>query len=702
MNNNKNLTDSDNVVKAQAELSPGLSSISKEMKNGVDIQPLDDIKAGEYVEFEDNVVENIATEENKETEELSVDKKFVRKMRLIQLSIIAVLIVSVIIGIYMAFFHSDDFTHSAVAIYEKNSAVNIMLENDDVLTLDNVSQIQLSDDGNILVYSQDTASKTGKYDIRVIDFSKRSSVKNYGSIIVSGIDSNWTMDNNGDFVYYQKKESGSTKYYAYSTQKSETKLIVADASDFFTPPKGDIVYYTRESSDNTILYRIRFGEDAESLGEVSNIKAVKDKNVLEIFYTIPNEDVEKEDFTLYKISGDSEKIKISDNVSEVYLDNYIPGGNLYYFVKNDAKLNWSDFIQDSYADSDASAEKPDKGDYLVTIGFIFKRTKLDETAYNRAMESYNKTLKRQEIREALNKLDLDLAVTAEYKVKAYDGQISKELASSVKLENLIAFAETGAPRIIYKTSGINSQKVIDMSSLYEIAVTKTVDDAMDYVIDCIEDDYEISTGCKYSWYDGNKVSEYDFDPECNISKAQFSFAGRNTIVTAVTANSTQSNLFISTVGNKEISKPVSISNNVMSFETESDKIYYTKQNGNNTDLYVCDTGGKSSLICENNVQYFVNSDESVILFKGVYDGKTLASVDIISFKDGETETIDTNASFKHFLSNGSDFAYIKDYKTAAASDTEATVGGELTVYSQGKTHSIDNDVSSIYSINFNN
>ncbi len=696
MANKNSLTNPDNVTKAQADSSPELSSVFKEMKNGVDIQPLDDISQSEYVEFEDNVVADSEVEEKQEELVIKSQKtQSGKKRHIIQLCIAVVLIIVALVGIYIAFFHSDDFTHGAVAVYEKNSAVNVLLDNDDVITLEKVNRVQLSDDGNILVYSQDTDSKTGKYDIRVIDFSKRSSVKNSGSIIVSGIDSDWEMDNNGDFIYYQKEESGSTKYYAYSTEENETQLIIADATDFFTPPKGDIVYYTRERADRKTLFRVRFGEEAESIGEISDLKAVKDDEVLEIFCTVANADVNKEDFTLYKISGDSDVIKIADNVSEVYLDDYVPGGNLYYFVKNDAKVNWTDFVEDSYADSDATAQKPSKDDYMITIGFIFKRTKLNETAYNRAMESYNKILKRKEIRAALDKLDLGLSVSAEYKIKAYDGQLSKELASSVKLNNLIAFAKTGAPRIIYKTSGIDSNKIIDINSLYEIAVSKTIDDAMDYVRDALNNDYDLSTGCKYSWFDGNKVLEYDFNPECDIQKADFTFMNRNLIVFSVSSGNTLSTLHISTVGDKDISKPVKISDKVVSFETDSDKIYYTKQNGEITDLYVSGTDAESTLICENNIQYFIN-DDTLVAFKG----ENLDNAEIMIFADGESKSVDKNVSFKHFWANGESFAYIKNYQNAATTDTDAQIGGEMMVYNKKKSKSVDTGVSAIYNINY--
>lgn len=708
MDKNKfDLTTPDNSKKAQADSSPELSSVFDEFTKGIDLQPLDDVEASEFIEFEDNVSGDIPTEDEpkkKEDKKEPISEKEGRRFlnpKLIRVIIVVLLVIAVFTGIYMVFFHQDYFSYSATSVYEKDGNVVVSLENGEALTLEDVSQIKLSDDGNILVYSQDSDSKTGKYDIRVIDFTRRTSVRNKGSIIVNGINSDWTTDKNGSFVYYQKTENKSDKYYAYSTESRETNLVVADAVDYFIPPVGDIVYYTREHGDETMLYRVRFGEEPESLGDAENITAVSNDEIMEVFFTIPDDDVESESFTLYKISSDKGKTKISENVSEVYLDNYTPGGNLYYFVKNDAKLNWNDFINDPYSDSDAAFKKPDKQDYFVTVGFIFKRTILDELSYNRALKNYDKKLIRDKIRTALDELDLGLAVSAEYKVKVYDGQMSKELAGSVKLENLLAFAETGAPRIIYKTTGIDSDKQISLDELYKIAVSKSVEDSIDYVINNLDDNYHMSKGFKYSMYDGNKVVGYDFVPVEDSNDPVFSFADRKTIVTCSKSSDTHASLYVSTVGEKEIEGSVLVSDNVISYEVTGNGIYYTKENNEAADLYFSSCSGDSLLLCESNIQYMTTDSGNVIAFKGDIDSDLNEKVEIILYENGKINSIDNNVSFKYFALDKDDFAYIKDYQTAAASDTQTQSGGKLMVYSDGKTDEVDSGVSQIFDINYN-
>ena len=128
MNNNRQ---PDNVKKAQADSSPELSSVLRELKNGIDIQPLDDVQQGEFVEFEDNVTDtNQEEKEAPEPVKQPSDKKELWK-KYGRAAVVVLLVIGVLAGIYFAFFRLDDFTHGAVAVYEKDSGVTVMLEKDD-------------------------------------------------------------------------------------------------------------------------------------------------------------------------------------------------------------------------------------------------------------------------------------------------------------------------------------------------------------------------------------------------------------------------------------------------------------------------------------------------------------------------------------------------------------------------------------------
>lgn len=679
--------------KAQAGCSPGLSSVFEEMKNGVDIQPLEDIMPEKFIEFEDN-----CSDDGSDAFDAKKGKKRFKKSKLIRVAVVALLVFAVALGAYCAFFRFDKLSHTAEAIYQKSSAVNIVLENGKTIELDSVNQIKLSDDGKTVVYSQDTSSKTGKYDIRVIDLTRRSSVQNKGSVIAGGIDENWSCTNDGAYVFYVSSEDSSSKCYSYDTKTKKTLLISSGIEEIYAPPIGSVVYYTRSISGKEELYRTAIGEEPEFISDVSAVRAFKDEEKLEIFFTVKDASAQDDiAYSLYKITADNTAQKISDGVSEVYLDDYEIGGNLYYFVKSASKLNWKDFVSDPYEEYDSMLQKPDKGDYLVTKGFIFKSTKVDEAAYNDALGTYQKKLVRDDIREALNKLDLGLAVSAEYKVRVYDGSASREIANGVKLENLLAFAQTGAPRVIFNKTEIDSSKRTDMDKLYSIAAKDGTENAIDYVTGLLGKEYETTSGCKYAKYDGNKVLEYDFSPGYDASKATFLFASKEAVFAAVKSDETSFDLLFSTVSDKAITSSSKIASSVTSFEADGESLFYTVKSENGNDLYICGKDGKSQTVCKNCAQYFIIDSGNVIAFK--YSEKSQnGSGDVLLYSNGKAEAVDENADLKHFVCKGNNFSYITNYKTAAATDSEAEIGGEMKLYSNGKVKDIDSGVTNIYAI----
>lgn len=694
-NNNADLTNPVSAQEAQAKDSPGLSSVLEEMENGVDIQPLNDIVQGEYIEFNDNAV--YENDEINETES-SKNKKNSRIKKFARSALFVVLSVCLLVGLSVAFFHFDDYSHKANAVYQKDGQVCVKLENGNIITLDGVSNVTMSADGSKLVYSQDTASKTGKYDIRVIDFTKRSSVDKKGSVIVSGTDSDWQTDKNISYVYYTKTEQKSVKYYAYDTQTGKTDLVVSDVSDFFIPPSGDTVYYTRQTSDGKALFRKAFGEEAESLNDIQNIKSYSDDELLEIFYTVKNSDEDSDTFTLYKVSGANEPVKIADSISEVYLDDYEIGGNLYYFIKTQSEFNWQDVVDDNYADYDATLQKPDKSDYLITKGFIFKRTTVDEAAYNAAMQKYSQKLLRDEIRQALNSTKFSLAIASEYQIMVYDGNISKQLAGGIKLENLLAFSKTGAPRIVFSKTGIDSKKKLTMDSLYKTASDSGVDYAVDSVVNLLSEGYEITNAVKYAWFDGNKTLEYELKTGYNASSADYIFADRSKLLAAVKSDAAHYELYCSDINSESVSKGTVFASDVISYEVHGDALlYYSESQNGTSDLYEY-KGGAVNPICESCADYYVRESGEIVAFKGIFSDSVLRSVDIVLYKDAKAQSVDKNASYKYFLIKDSYFAYITNYQNAAASDSQAPKGGELKVYTDGKSQTVDSGVTDVFAV----
>ncbi|MBQ7595705.1 MAG: hypothetical protein IJU45_03460 [Clostridia bacterium] len=163
-NKNSDLTNPVFAENARTEDSSGFSSLMEEMKNGIDLQPLEDIEKSEMIAFDDK-----SAADEKDEAAAPRDKNLTTKKRLIRIIIAAAAVIAIIFGGYSAFVRLDDYSHAAAAVYQKGSTYYVSLDNDKKIELTDIIKAQLSSDGSVLVYSQDTSSKSGKYDIRMLE-----------------------------------------------------------------------------------------------------------------------------------------------------------------------------------------------------------------------------------------------------------------------------------------------------------------------------------------------------------------------------------------------------------------------------------------------------------------------------------------------------------------------------------------------------
>lgn len=688
-NNKSDLTNPLSAEKARAEDLSGRFLAIEEFPNGVDIQPVEDLPVEEFIPFEDNT-----GFEKKEDEDASEEKKEKKHRLKTALKAVVVLVVlcAVAFAGYMVFFR--DNSHCAVAVYQKGSKVEVLLDNQKTIELEDVVEAKISTDGNYLVYSQNSSSKTGKFDLRMIELKERSSVKNKGTVAVQGADKGWAASADGSYIYYSTTEEGIIHYYAYVTAKKESESIASNASMSY-PPNGDVFYFTRESGGLTQIFRVRLGEKPTAIDNADIVRPYSDNNIQEIFYLIKNSD---STYKVCKVSGDSEPITIAENVSEVSLDDYSVGGNLYYFVKNEANLNWTDFIADEYAYDDSVMKEPKEEDYKYTVGFIFKREKFDESAYNKAKQNYDEKLVRDSIRQALNQADLENAISSEYKMMLFDGTKSIELVSGIRQEDLLAFSKTGTPKIIVQKSEISTENKTNIDALYDVAVTNGAELAADYALDELHTKgYELSNVCKYIFYNGNNIREYSFAPAYKPETASFLFGGDNAIYTAINIDKVHYSIYYSKADGETISSEKQIADSVTEFESDGVNIYYTVSSDNENDnLYIGYPNGKTTLICENAVEHCIR-DDAVYVLKTVQDEKLTQNVDLLLFKNDRTEEIDKNVLRKSIVIKEDKVIYLKDFEYYSEGKSNSS-GGKMIIYQYSKKTEIGNSVSTIYDV----
>ncbi len=646
---------------AQAVQESELLPIYDAMEFSGDIQPLDDISEPEKIAVDFG---------NKKSDSRNSDKKSTLKKKkipskrdsriktLVACLALIIIVASAMAGAYFGAARADRNTSPVAAVYNTtDKSATVKLADGTSYDIGEAREISVSTDGMYIWFSRNTASATGKYDLRMIEVGSKKSLKKQGKFIEKGIDDGWKTTKDGLFACYGITKSNITSCYMYSAELQRAETVAESVEEYFPPSVGNIVYFTRRSSNVYSLHRAKFGENSENVASgISHVKYAGDSNDYEIFYTQATGN--STNVNVYAVKGDEKAAEICADVSEVYLNDFVYGGNLYYFTKNKSNVNWQDFISDNYYESDKKIQRPVESDYMVEKGFIFKRKVLDTAKYNAALNQYELKMLRDQLREELDKIDLGLAVGDEYTCFAYSNGTSHRLASGITFDNIIEFAKSGDPRLVYRKSVIGVGNIISMDSLVETAKKSSVQKTMDYVRNAVQSSYEVSDSSFCSWYDGSNVVEYELKGY-DLDKTQFILADSGTIYGLADGE-----LYYSSAENAELSSRRLIDSNVSDCSAAEDTLFYEKlDSAGARTLYKFQPKGGKVEVCKNVYSYFaVNKSFTIVLTRqsnseelvtaGIYDGTGYA-------------VVDSDLNLNNFVYSDDAFAYIKNYKSGS-------------------------------------
>ena len=647
LNTNKNDNDAQAVKKSE------LLPIFEGMKFSGDIQPLEAISISDYEKTD-------ISDEKNDLQKSDVKKKRrsafpilnIKHKKIIAAVICAVFIISAVAGIVAILTQSGRNSSYVQSVYASENENIVLLSDGETYTIGDAQEVKVSEDGKILYYSTQTSSKTGKFDLKVVNVSKKKSLKREGYYIDNGVDEGWKINADGSFMCYSKTVDGVKNYYLYSMQEGTTELISANAEEVFLPKKGDVVYFTRRISSIYSLHRKRYGENSQNVVSEISHTAFYDSldDGFEVLYTIDK--AKEKTVDVYSVKNFEAPKIICEDVSEVYMNDYSVSGNLYYFKKDSSAVDWKDFINDPYADTDATLERPVEGDYMVNAGFIFDRYVLDYNSFNAAEKKYNAKLLRDDIREELDRIDLGMAVKETYSCYVYNGT-TKELATGVMLDNVLGFSGVGAPRLIYAKSVIEVENGIEMDTLVKLAKNENITSAIDHVTQTVSDSYGLSDECIYTWYDSKMVTELTVD-EYDIKKTEFIFGSKNSLYAL-----SDGSLYHNAVTTKEIGKGELIDSDIIECEYRDGYLYYTKEEeSGRLSLYRYSPEQGKQHLADNLYSYFVTESDYVILLSGQQSDAELMTVAAYT-ADGYTE-IDRDVSLNNFVFNSKSIAYIKN------------------------------------------
>lgn len=654
--NNEELKDNLISDEIQAVTKSELLPIYENMNFAGDIQPLDDVEISEEVRLSySGKKSDIKSEKKKVLKKINFDF-FLKNANIPKIIISAVLILAVIGGIIaiagVAVKKADNNNTKIENVYVTSANSTVMtFSNGTSKEIASVQKTKVSKNGRYLYYAKSTASKTGKYDLYVIDCTSRKSVKKGGKFVEIAVDENWQITNDGEYACYSITRNNTTSCYIFNAEKNKSELIADSVKQAFLPYNGDVVYYTRGSGDNISLQCKRMGESSELVAsKVSYATMAKGDDGFELLYAVPTGTSTNVDVLM--TDGVNEPKTVCKNVSEVYLDSYKYKGNLYYFTKDNSTVNWQDFIEDEYYDTDATMEKPVEGDYMVEKGFIFKRYVLDSNAYDKAKDKYNEKMIRDTVRAALSDLDLGLAVKDEYSCYVYENAKSTKLVNGVTLDNIIDFTAQGEPRIIYRKSTIGVDEKISLDKLVSITKKSGIDSAVDYVNDMVGDSYELSNNCNYARFDENKVLSYEIK-EYKLSQTNFIFGSANTLYAVCDGD-----LYCNKISSLEMSKRSLIDTGVEDETVNGDAVFYTKNEYDETKtLYKYTEKTGKEKICSDVYSYFV-TDKNVIVMARNSESET---IDVGIYDMKSYKKVDTDISLDKFIYTENSFSYLKNY-----------------------------------------
>lgn len=682
----KEKNDNDARAVSESELLP----IFEAMNFSGDIQPLEDFEIPEPVAAQD--VQNTDIKGTEKGRDLNKKKIPILSgfNRILQIVITAAIALTVIGGAAYGISYLFNMGKNAspiAAVYSSDKSTFMRLEDDKTYELSDVQNIKVSEDGLKAYYSKNTRSKTDKYDIRFVDAGKLSSLKKGGGNICTGADEGWTINSDGSLMSYSITKSGVKRFYIYSAEDGRSKEIASDIDEVFLPPVGDVIYFTRRNGSIYSLHRMRYGENSQNVAsELSYVNFYGSKDGYEILYTVKSTEKDSTGYSVYSVKAYDEAKLICENADEIYLNDYVYGGNLYYFKKKESNVNWQDFINDSYYESDMKLQKPVESDYMIEYGFIFKRYILDKASYEAAESRYNAKLIRDSIRDALNQIDFGIAAEGEYTCFVHNNTTDKMLASGVSLKNVLGFSEEGAPRVIFRKSVINVNNKISMDELVKRAGKSDATDAADYVRSRINAAYSLSDDCIYIWYDGSKVLQYTIN-DYKDKQAIFYLASQNVMYGTV-----NDRLYCNKISQSKIERVTRIATGVSECEINGSFIYYKKQTDVES-LYRYNPEVGEQRIGDNVSSYVVFDDNCVLIFVQNDSNPDTALLGI--FNGSSIKEIDSAVAKNRFVRSDNSVAYLKDVGNSSIQNA-----GSMYIFTAGgDTVKTADDVTDIRFIN---
>ncbi|MBO5259914.1 MAG: hypothetical protein J6B26_05985, partial [Agathobacter sp.] len=216
--------------------------------------------------------------------------------------------------------------------------------------------VQLTED-NKYVYFYDKVDSSGTGRLCRIETKKISSNTDKNEKNIEEISSNvisYSVLEDSDQVIF-RKENGRL---VFLDGKKEID-VDSNVTSFYVDTEHNTILYSKDQDEMELcVYNIKSGESEEIDSEISYINYMSDSD----FILYSKDESEDGDGTLYVANGKGEIKEIAEDAFFEAFD--AETGNIYYLQKEENSVSLYSYVNDTYAEGDASLTQPETKNYL--------------------------------------------------------------------------------------------------------------------------------------------------------------------------------------------------------------------------------------------------------------------------------------------------------------------------------------------------
>lgn len=645
---------------------PQKMSADKEPSGTEDVVQEETTQADDFGSMEsEQAAENELTEEVKPKKEKFSFKNLPKSARIAIIAAAVSVVVLLVVVIVVIILKKDNIENNCIIVYRKGSECIIRIDDKEIsLENDGADNFKADKNSKRVYYTVPSSQDTEYFDLYYVCLEKGEITKPI--MLDNAIESSYeVVDNN---VYYQKY---NTKTFADDgcVCNMDSKSITTFSSNVngIYCLNGNNVYFTKPDGENLALYYYSDETVEEISRNVTELCSYPEAENPHIVYQTNTGEFQSASSLYITYAGEAPEL-ICDNAYMVALDEYKPGGNLYYFTSSQESISWSYVISDQYYESDKDITEPKLLDYL----WDFLGLKDD---YDEAVMAYAEKTARDKIRKALDDTAVNGGLVAPvFTVFAYDGGNTVKLVEGVDPSRVYSYASYGAPKIVYEKTTIK-QGETDIATLCEMSKRSGIEEVIAYaksiVTECVD-----SQGVAVALSNVSGCLVYELK-EYDKSRTVFKFSenGDNLFAVVSDTKGGKHSLYCNTFNDSGPSTGSVVSANVKSNTVAVNGeavVYIIADTGKETgDVYSFD-GGKNVKISNSASEFVIDESKNIFIIKNAdVQGETVVG-DYYTQFDGKEIEIGEEVLASSFIS--------RDDGSAAFVEN-----GRLMIYHSGET-----------------